>query len=529
MLATVCSATLVGVDGRPVTVEVHVGIGLPGFWVVGLPDASCREARDRVRAAILSSGFIWPQKRVTVNLAPTGLRKAGPGLDLAIALGVLAADDQAPSPALEALAFIGELGLDGSLRRVPGILPLVAAVTTTSVVVPPSCAHEAALVRRAQVRTADDLRSLVDVLSSRAPWPDLPSVGAGPPEPQLPDLAEVRGQAFGRQALEVAAAGGHHLLMVGPAGSGKTMLARRLPGLLPQLSPDQALEVAKVHSAAGLQVGTSGLSLRPPFRAPHHSASAVSLIGGGGARLRPGEISCAHHGVLFLDELAEFPGAVLDNLRQPLEEGRVVVCRASASVTFPARFMLVAAMNACRCGGDGAPGSCRCPPAARSRYVSRVSGPLLDRFDLRVRVRRPDVADLLGAPAGRAPSLAGEPSAVVAARVVQARARAGQRGVRCNAELPATALERYGPLSPGASRLLERRLRDGRLSARGLHRAHRVALTLADLGGAEGKLSEEHVLTALVLRATGILGDEDEAFSPGHAGPLAPVLGLVAK
>ena len=359
MLATVSSATLVGVDGHPVAVEVHVSNGLPGFRVVGLPDASCRESRDRVRAAIISSGFRWPQKRVTVNLAPSGLRKAGSGLDLAIGLGVMAADCQFPAQSLEGLAFVAELGLDGSLRRVSGVLPLVGSVTDAAVVVAPACAQEARLVQRATVRAVPSLKVLVKVLRNEAAWPEVPPIADATEDPPGPDLADVRGQAFGRQALEVAAAGGHHLLMIGPAGAGKTMLATRLPGLLPALSPADALEVAKIHSAAGLELNAGGLCRRPPFRSPHHSASAVSLIGGGGARLRPGEISCAHRGVLFLDELAEFPRAVLDNLRQPLEEGRVVVCRASAAVAFPAQFMLVAAMNACRCGADGSPGVMR--------------------------------------------------------------------------------------------------------------------------------------------------------------------------
>jgi magnesium chelatase family protein len=526
-LATVLSATLVGVDGQPVTVEVHVSNGLPGFRVVGLPDASVREARDRVRAAILSSGFNWPQKRVTVNLAPSGMRKAGSGLDLAIALGLLAADGQVPIRPLQDLAFVAELGLDGSLRRVPGILPLVAALPTGGVVVPADCAYEAALMQRAGVRTAPDLKGLVRVLRGEDPWPALPPAPMTSGAPPPPDLAEVRGQSFGRQALEVAAAGGHHLLMVGPAGSGKTMLATRLPGLLPALSPDEALEVAKIHSAAGLELAASELCRQPPFRAPHHSATAVSLIGGGGARLRPGEISCAHRGVLFLDELAEFSGSVLDNLRQPLEEGRVIVCRASATVAFPARFMLVAAMNACRCGADGSPGSCRCPEASRARYVNRISGPLLDRFDLRVRVRRPDVEDLLRPSACGPAHTSSEPSSVVAARVGRARELARERGVRANALLPAPLLERFAPFTSGSTRLLERRLREGRLSARGLQRVRRVALTLADLAGHTGPLGEEQVLTALALRASGVLGGEDAGPLNGPLAAEPPVLGLV--
>jgi magnesium chelatase family protein len=508
MLATVSSATLVGVDGHPVSVEVHASNGLPGFRVVGLPDASCRESRDRVRAAILSSGLRWPQQRVTVNLAPSGVRKAGSGLDLAVALGVLAADGQLSASALEGLAFVGELGLDGSLRRVPGILPLAAAVGEAYVVVPPACAREACLLRQATVRTAVSLKVLLEVLRGGRGWPELPPPHAAFEEARSPDLAEVRGQAFGRQALEVAAAGGHHLLMVGPAGSGKTMLATRLPGLLPALSPDEALEVAKVHSSAGIELASGGLSLRPPFRSPHHSASAVSLIGGGGARIRPGEISCAHRGVLFLDELAEFPAPVLDNLRQPLEEGRVVVCRASAAVAFPARFMLVAAMNACRCGADGSPGSCRCAESSRARYVGRISGPLLDRFDLRVRVRRPDVEDLLSPNGGGPARTASEPSSVVAARVATARRSAQERGVRRNAELASWSLDKLAPLSPAGRRLLERRLRDGQLSARGLDRVRRVALTVSDLAGRQGPLSGEDVLLALALRAPGALGLE---------------------
>jgi len=509
VLATVSAATLVGVDGHPVAVEVHVSNGLPGFRVVGLPDASCRESRDRVRAAILSSGFRWPQKRVTVNLAPSGLRKAGSGLDLAIGLGVMAADCQLPAQALAGLAFIAELGLDGSLRRVPGILPLVGSVTDPAVVVAPTCAPEARLVQGATVRAVPSLKALVQVLNGQAGWPEPPQVPGGADEPPAPDLAEVRGQAFGRQALEVAAAGGHHLLMVGPAGAGKTMLATRLPGLLPPLTPAEALEVAKIHSAAGLELGASGLCLRPPFRSPHHSASAVSLIGGGGARLRPGEISCAHRGVLFLDEVAEFPSAVLDNLRQPLEEGRILVCRASAAVAFPARFMLVAAMNGCRCGADGSPGACTCTEASRARYAGRISGPLLDRFDLRIRVHRPAVEDLLAGGARRIGGGAGaEPTCQVAARVSAARRRAQERGVKVNAELPAWRLDEVASLSGGAHRLLERRLRDGHLSARGLDRVRRVALTLSDLGGRDGPLSEEDVLLALALRAPGMLGTE---------------------
>ncbi len=497
LLATVPSATLVGAEGRRVVVEVQVSNGLPGFRVVGLPDASCREARDRARAAIISSGLRWPQRRVTVNLAPSALRKAGSVLDLAIAVGTLAADGQLPVDAVTGRAYIGELGLDGSLRRAPGALPLVACLERTEVVVPSACAAEAVLVRGPCVRPFHSLAELVAVLRGVRAWPLPPSPAASRPAPPGPDLAEVRGQALGRHALEVCAAGAHHLLMVGAAGAGKTMLATRLPGVLPELTEQAALEVAKVRSASGLDPGSEGLDRRPPFRAPHHSATTVALVGGGGARLRPGEASNAHHGVLFLDELAEFAPASLDALRQPLEEGRVVVSRASATVVFPARFILVAAMNGCRCGSDGAPGSCACPDRHRGGYARRVSGPLLDRFDMTVRIGRPAVADLLGGAGAPTP----EPSATVAHRVLLARQASAARGVGANAELPAATLERWAPLSRAARQVLAARLASGRLTARGLVRCWRVALTVADLGGHVGELGAEHVLTALALRS----------------------------
>ena len=495
MIATVAAATIVGARGHPVTVEVHVSTtGLPGFTMLGLPDESCREARDRVRAAVMSAGIKWPDKKIVVNLAPPQFRKIGSGLDVAIAIGCLVAFDVIPAAAVEGLAFAGELGLDGSIRTVPGIAPMAGVRPEHDWVVPAGSVNEARVAGRGHVYGVDRLEQLVGVLTGLADWPEPVAAVTTFVEPELHDLADVKGQAQARLALEIAAAGGHHLLFVGAPGAGKTMLARRLPGLLPDLDADVALQTTMVHSAAGIALPPGGLVRRPPFRAPHHTSSVGALVGGGSHQLRPGEISLSHGGVLFLDEMGQFAPAVLDGLREALETGQIMVGRVEQlRVPMPAQFQLVGATNPCPCGA-GAPSECECNERVRHRYVSRLSGPFLDRFDVRIAVQRPDVDEMLG---GRP----GESTAEVAARVASARRAALRRAGVLNAGLDDAMLHEFAPLEPDAERMLRVELERGRLTARGYHRVRRVARTIADLAGVvDGPIGEQHVATAMVMR-----------------------------
>jgi magnesium chelatase family protein len=495
VLASITSATVLGVRGCPITVEVYVGEGLPGYHLVGLPDTVCRESRNRIRAAFAACELVWPNRNVTINLAPASERKSGAGLDLAIAVGILVATEQLPPDVASRYAFIGELGLDGVLRRVAGVAPMVDALGEIDVVVPVANALEAFVASRGTPRVAPDLRTVVRCVCGDDPWDAIPVDPPADDVPAGPDLADVRGQPVARQALEIAAAGGHHMLFVGAPGSGKTMLAQRLAGLLPRLEREQALETTMVHSAAGLPLPRGGLIQVPPFRAPHHTTSVIGICGGGSTSIKPGELSLATNGVLFLDELGEFARPALEGLREPLEEGVIRVARAVGRLALPARFLLVAATNPCPCGG-GPPGSCQCDDNARARYLRRLSGPLADRFDLRVVVQRPAVDELLGAEPG-------ESSAVVRERVVAARDVALMRSGKLNAALSADELDEVAPVTAEARRVLRNEIERERLTGRGYHRVRRVARTIADLTEPGSILvTVDHVELALSMRTS---------------------------
>ena len=495
-LAVTLSRAQEGVTAPQVMVEVHLSGGLPGTNIVGLPEAAVREARDRVRVAIQNTSFEYPNRRVTVNLAPAELPKDGGRFDLAIALGILAAGGQVPREKLDDCEFLGELALSGALRGVSGVLPalLRARARGRRVVVPRANAAEAALVSDADVLVADTLaevcgwlRGAQDLaLPSEAPEAYTESSG--------PDLADVRGQLQARRALEIAATGGHHLLLAGPPGTGKMMLAERLPGILPPLTELEALETCAVLSVAGQAVDLSRWRRRP-FRAPHHTTSAVALVGGGSVP-RPGEISLAHNGVLFLDELPEFGRHVLDVLREPMESGHIVISRAARQSAFPAQFQLVAAMNPCPCGYAGDPRQrCQCTPDQIQRYRARISGPLLDRIDLSLEVPRVPLSEL-GTPRGEHD----EDSATVRARVVRARKHALMRAGRSNAEISTRELERDCALGPAERRWFDAALERLGLSARAYHRTLRVARTIADLDGGAALLDRSHLAEALSYR-----------------------------
>jgi magnesium chelatase family protein len=490
-----------GIDGYLVRIETDSSPGVPAFSIIGLPDRALNESRERVRAAIINSGFGFPPGRLLVSLAPADIRKEGPGFDLPIALALLATDEQLDAARVRDFVTLGELALDGTLRPVPGILPMMLAAADAgfaSVIVPAANAAEAALIEGIAIYAAGSLADAVAIVlghGAKFVWRGGPPVTSA--RPATGDFGDVRGQHIAKRALEIAAAGGHNAVLVGPPGCGKTMLARRVPSILPPMLPRESLDVTKIYSVAGLLGHTPRLVDVRPFRAPHHTISTIALVGGG-SHPKPGEISLAQHGVLYLDELGEFTRTALEVMRQPLEEGTITITRSAGSCTYPARFMLVASMNPCPCGYRGSRTTdCRCDDATVARYIGKLSGPLLDRIDLHVGVQRVSFDELVGQPDA-------ETSATIRARVQAARTRQHERyrdmGFTTNAELPSSHLRAVCPLDAGSRTLLEAAMNRGTITARAFDRVTRVGRTIADLAGSE-TIAREHVAEALLYRS----------------------------